>query len=132
MIGKSMFYLAIVISSGFAIERTVVNTGSWKDRGIDKEFIAATELARSLEGKRGVFGEDTEGQFFSLYEKNPNQPERTIVKFIRARNDRPNKRMLEYFEYDAGTVSGAIKNEGSFRLSSGEIKKRLAQNGPTY
>lgn len=132
MIGKSMFYLAIVISSGFAIERTVVNTSSWKDRGIDQEFITATESVRSLHGKRGVFGEDKEGQFFSLFEKDPNHPERTIVKFIRARKDRPNKRLLEYFEYDASTATGAMKNEGSFRLSSDEIKKRLVLNGPTY
>lgn len=127
-----MFYIAIVISSGFAIERTIVNNDTWKNRGLDQEFITATETAYSFEGKRGVFGEDKEGQFFSLYEKDPNHPERTIVKFIRARDDRPNKRLLEYFEYDAATVSGAMKNEGSFRLTSGEIRKRLAQNGPTY
>jgi len=127
-----MFYLAIVISSGFAIERTVVNSDAWKNRGLDQEFITATESVGSLEGKRGIFGEDKDGQFFSLYEKDPNHPERTIVKFIRARNDRPNKYLLEYFEYDATTVSGAMKNEGSFRLTPDEIRKRLVQNGPTY
>ena len=132
MIGKSMFYLAIVISSGFAIERTIVHTVSQKDRGIDRDFITATEVVSSLKGKRGIFGQDNEGQFFSLYEKDPNHPERTIVKFIRARDDRPNKRLLEYFEYDAATVSGAMKNEGAFRLTADEIRKRLVQNGPTY
>lgn len=127
-----MLFIAVVLSSGFAIERTIVHTVSQKDRGIDQDFITATEAVSSLEGKRGIFGQDKEGQFFSLYEKSPNHPERTIVKFVRARYDRPSKHLLEYFEYDAAKVPGEMKNGGSFRLTSDEVKKRLVQNGATY
>ncbi len=127
-----MIYLAIIISSGIAIERTIVNAPAWKNAGIDEEFNTATKDVHSLRGKRGVFGQDDKGKFFSLYEKDPNHSEKTIVKFIRANNDRPHKDLLEYFEYEAGTVRNEMQNGRFFRLRPNEIKKRLAQNGPTY
>jgi len=132
MIGKKMFYLAIVISSCFAIERNVIDISTWKDGGTDTAFISATEVSYSLDEKRGVFGRDDQGRFFSLYEKDPNHPKRTIIKTVRAKKDRKNKKLLEYLEYDTEAMLGEIEDEGLFLLTSEEIRKRLMQNGPTY
>lgn len=132
MTGKSILFLAVLVSSGIAVERTVIKTPAWKNRGIDKVFVSATDVGNSMDGKRGVFGQDKEGRFFSLYEKDPNHPQRTIIKFVRAKYDRRDKGLLEYVEYDAGTAPWEMHGEGLFRLAPGEVRRRLAQNGPTY
>jgi len=132
MTGKSMLFLAVVVSSGIAVERTVINNPAWKSRGVDETFVAATEVGNPLDGKRGVFGQDSKGRFFSLHEKDPNRPNRTIIKFVRARYGRRDRGLLEYLEYNAGAMPGEVSREGLFHLTPGEVRRRLAQNGPTY
>lgn len=127
-----MLFLAVVVSSGIAVERTVIKTPAWNSRGIDEVFVAATDVGDSLDGKRGVFGQDNKGRFFSLYEKDPNHPQRTIIKFVRAKYDRRDKGLLEYFEYDAGTKPKEMNRGGLFRLTPDEVSRRLMQNGRTY
>jgi len=129
---KKIIYIALLISMGFAVERTVVDKTPRENKGLDGAFVSATQITYLQNEKRGVFGQDDLGKFFSLYEKDPNHPEKTIIKFVRAKEDRDNKNLLEYIECDSGTMSGELKKEGLFLLTAEEVKKRLMQDGPTY
>jgi len=132
MIIKKLTYIVAIISLGFAIERNVATSPSTGYEEIDEELNFAAEIGYATTNKRGVFGQDEQGQFFSLYEKNPNHPEITLVKYVRAKKDRHNKGLFEYFEFDSKSSPEDSQDKGLFHLSSAEIKKRLVQNGPTY
>jgi hypothetical protein len=132
MIAKTLFYTAIVASIGFTFERNIIGIPSLTTRGTDIEFVSATEIPYSLGDKRGVFGQDDQSRFFSLYEKDPNQPGKTFIKFVRANKDRQNNNLLEYVECDSSAMPGELDKDALFLLTSDEIRKRLAQDGPTY
>ena len=132
MIGKTMLYTAIAISLGFAVERKVIDTSSGESREFDSEFDSATEVSYLMAGKRSVFGQDDQGQFFSQYEKDPHNPDRTLIKFVRAKKDRQDKSLLEYVECNSRTMLEELKKKDLFFLTSDEIRKRLVQDGPTY